>query len=95
VALVQTYVKVGGRWSYLYRAIDQHGQVIDVLVSTRRNADAARAFFSRALRVGPAPVQVTTDRAPVHPRVLDEVVRALVTSLSGMRTIAPKLITGG
>jgi transposase, IS6 family len=70
----ETYVKVGGRWSYLYRAIDQHGQVIDVLVSTRRNADAARAFFSRALRVGPAPVQVTTDRAPVHPRVLDEVV---------------------
>jgi len=70
----ETYVKVGGRWSYLYRAIDQHGQVIDVLVSTRRNADAARTFFSRALRVGPAPVEVTTDRAPVHPRVLDEVV---------------------
>jgi transposase, IS6 family len=70
----ETYVKVGGRWSYLYRAIDQHGQVIDVLVSTRRNADAARAFFSRALRVGPAPVEVTTDRAPVYPRVLDEVV---------------------
>jgi transposase, IS6 family len=70
----ETYVKVGGRWSYLYRAIDQHGQVIDVLVSTRRNADAARAFFSRALHVGPAPVEVTTDRAPVYPRVLDEVV---------------------
>ena len=78
----EIYVKVGGRWSYLYRAINQHGQVIDVLVSTRRNADAARTFFSRALRVGPAPVQVTTDRAPVHPRVLDEVVRALLTSLS-------------
>ena len=70
----ETYVKVGGRRSYLYRAIDQHGQVIDVLVSTRRNADAARAFFSRALRVGAAPVQVTTDRAPAYPRVLDEVV---------------------
>ena len=38
----ETYVKIAGRWHYLYRAVDQHGQVIDVLVSTRRNADAAR-----------------------------------------------------
>jgi transposase-like protein len=33
-----TYVKVAGRWTYLYRAIDQHGQVIGVLVSQRRDA---------------------------------------------------------
>jgi transposase, IS6 family len=72
----ETYVKVAGRWSYLYRAIDQHGQVIDVLVSTRRDAAAARHFFTRALRCGPAPVEVVTDRAPVYPRVLDELVPA-------------------
>jgi transposase, IS6 family len=70
----ETYVKVAGRWMYLYRAVDQHGQVIDVLVSARRNAEAARAFFARALQRGPAPVEVTTDRAPVYPRVLDEAV---------------------
>jgi len=63
-----TYVKVAGRWSYLYRAVDQHGQVIDVLVSARRNADAARLFFTRALRNAVAPVEVTTDKAPVYPR---------------------------
>jgi transposase InsO family protein len=51
----ETYVKVAGGWTYLYRAVDQHGQVIDVLVSTRRNAAAAQAFFARALRYGPAP----------------------------------------
>ncbi|MGI8679756.1 MAG: DDE-type integrase/transposase/recombinase [Jatrophihabitans sp.] len=51
--------------SYLYRAADQHGQVIDVLVSTRRDA-AARNFFTRAVRVGPRPVEVTTDRVSVH-----------------------------
>jgi IS6 family transposase len=72
----ETYVKVAGRWTYLYRAIDQHGQVIDVLVSERRDARAARAFFARALRSGPAPVEVTTDRAPVYPRVIDELVPA-------------------
>ena len=38
--------KVSGRWRYVYRAIDQHGQVIDVLLSTRRDAMAARRFFT-------------------------------------------------
>ena len=70
--LEETYVKVAGRWTYLYRAVDQHGQVIDVLASRRRDAVAARAFFARALQLGPAPVEVTTDRAPVYPRVVDE-----------------------
>jgi transposase, IS6 family len=70
----ETYVKVAGRWTYLYRAVDQHGQVIDVLVSQRRDAAAARTFFARALAVGPSPVEVTTDQAPVYPRVVDELV---------------------
>lgn len=67
----ETYVKVAGRWTYLYRAVDQHGQIIDVLVSTRRDAGAARQFFARALRFGPSPVEVTTDRAPVYPRLIE------------------------
>jgi DDE domain len=42
-----TYVKVAGRWRYLYRAIDQSGQVIDVFVPPRRDGTAARRFFKR------------------------------------------------
>jgi IS6 family transposase len=42
----ETYVKVGGRWRYVYRAIDQFGQVIDVYVSPRRDATAAHRFLS-------------------------------------------------
>jgi IS6 family transposase len=72
----ETYVKVASRWTYLYRAVDQRGQVIDVLVSTRRNAPAARAFFARALRLGPVPVEVVTDRAPVYPRLLNDLMPA-------------------
>jgi len=64
-------VNVAARWTYLYRAVDQHGQVIDVLLCTRRNAKAARAFFTRALTLATTPVAVT-DRAPVHPRVVDK-----------------------
>ncbi|HZC52644.1 MAG TPA: IS6 family transposase [Mycobacterium sp.] len=68
----ETYVKVSGAWAYLYRAVDQYGQVIDVLVSTRRDAAAAQTFFARALRFGPSPVEVTTDRAPDYPRIVDD-----------------------
>ena len=70
----ETYLKAAGKWAYLYRAVDQHGQVIDVLVPARRDLAAARRFFIRALRIGTVPVEVTTDRAPVYPRVLDELV---------------------
>jgi len=41
----ETYVKVAGRWVYLYRAIDQYGQVIDVLVSEKRDLAATRRFL--------------------------------------------------
>jgi IS6 family transposase len=45
----ETYVKVNGVWRYMYRAVDQLRQVIDVLISPRRDAEAARRFFQRAL----------------------------------------------
>ena len=68
----ETYVKIAGRWCYLYRAIDQFGQVIEVLASEKRDLAAARRFFTAALSHGRRPVQVTTDRAAAYPRVLDE-----------------------
>jgi IS6 family transposase len=72
----ETYVKVCGRWTYRYRAVDQRGQVIDVMLSNRRDLAAARAFFDGARAVGARPVEVTTNRAPPYPRVLDEYVPA-------------------
>jgi transposase-like protein len=49
----ETYAKIAGRWVYLYRAIDQFGQVIDVLVAEKRDLAATRRFFTRALQVIP------------------------------------------
>jgi IS6 family transposase len=72
----ETYIKVGGRWCYLYRAIDQFGQVIDVLATDKRDAAAARRFFTRALRHTPRPVEVTTDKAAAYPGVLEELLPA-------------------
>ena len=62
-------------WRYVYRAIDQHGQVIDVLVSARRDAATARRFFHRALTtLKVTPSEVVTDAAPIYPAVLEELI---------------------
>ena len=59
----ETYVRVAGVWRYVYRAVDQRGQVIDIYLSTRRNAKAARTFFQRAITAHGAPASVVTDKA--------------------------------
>jgi len=75
----ETYVRVGGTWRYLFRAIDQFGQVIDVFLSPRRNREAARRFFDRAVgRTLISPVEITTDRYRVYPRVIDELLLAAI-----------------
>jgi transposase-like protein len=76
-AVVSALFGVAGRWVYLYRAIDQFGQVIDVLVSDKRDLGATRRFFTRALEHGTRPTEVSTDRAPAYPRVLDDVLPAV------------------
>jgi len=69
----ETYVKVAGRWRYVSRAIDQFGQVIDVFVSSPRDATAARRFYQQAIATAATiPVEVVTDRAAAYPAVLDE-----------------------
>ena len=72
----ETYVKVSGVWSYVYRAVDQHGQVIDVYVSQRRDIASARMFFTVALAVHGNPGEVITDRAPALANVIEELLPA-------------------
>jgi transposase-like protein len=73
----ETYVKIAGQWRYVYRAIDQFGQVIDVFVSPRRDTAAARRFFERAIgSTKVRPSEVVTDHAAVYPKVLDDSVAA-------------------
>ena len=72
----ETYVKVNGVWRYVYRAVDQKGQVIDVFVFNRRDIDAARRFFSSSLTAHGEPVEVVTDKAPALARAIDELIPA-------------------
>jgi len=69
----ETFVRVDGRWRYRYRAIDREGNLVDALLSERRDMDAAQRFFAQALEiVGHAPAQVTTDGHDAYPRALRE-----------------------
>jgi len=92
----ETYVKIGGSWRYVYRAIDQHGQVIDVLVSPRRDTAAARRLFTRALQtVKVKPAEVVTDAAPVYPKVLDELIPAAWHHVERFANIRSRPIMAG
>ena len=67
----ETYLKVQGRWCYLYRAIDRNGNLVDVLFSEHRDMAAAQAFFRSAKAVtGVTPDRVTTDGHDSYPRAI-------------------------
>src|SRR5918912_640533 len=69
----ETYLRVGGSWRYLYRAIDQFGHVVDVLLSPERYGGAARRFFVKALATAQSsPLEVITDKAASYVGVMDE-----------------------
>jgi transposase-like protein len=67
----ETYLKVGGRWAYLYRAIDRDGNLVDTMLSEHRDMAAAQAFFRSAKSAtGQVPDQVTTDGHGSYPRAI-------------------------
>jgi len=67
----ETYLKVQGRWCYLYRAIDRSGALVDVMFSEHRDMAAAKAFFRSAKAVtGVTPDRVTTDGHDSYPRAI-------------------------
>ena len=69
----ETYVKVRGKWSYLYRAIDRDGNLVDSMLSATRDMAAAQRFFRSAQSVtNTMPTQVTTDGHDSYPRAIRE-----------------------
>lgn len=68
----ETYVRVKGVWTYLYRAVDAAGQTIDFMLSRRRDTLAAKKFFEKALRSPHTefPEALVVDRASAYPKAL-------------------------
>ena len=71
--LDETYVKVNGKWAYLYRAVDSRGCTVDFYLSSRRNTKAAYRFMGKLLKNtkrGQIPRLINTDKAPTYGRAL-------------------------
>lgn len=71
----ETYIRVGGRWCYLWRAVDQFGQLIDFRLTAWRNAKSARAFLQQARETVRLyhPLTVVTDKAHSYAKVIGEI----------------------
>jgi transposase-like protein len=68
----ETYVRVGGRWRYLFRAVDKHGRLIDSMLSDRRDTGAAYRFLRKALKTMSdyPPSSITTDKLASYPKAI-------------------------
>ncbi|EAQ24841.1 transposase IS2020, hypothetical [Roseovarius sp. 217] len=55
--------RVRGKWTYLYRAVDQDGQTLDFMLSKRRDTAAARRFFMRAIGTNGVPDRIANDKS--------------------------------
>ena len=67
----ETYIKLNGRWVYLYRAVDKEGGTIDFLLRSKRDALAAKAFFTKAFKENGRPDTVVIDKSGSNKAALD------------------------
>src|SRR6266699_976911 len=83
----ETYARIGGLWHYIYRAIDECGQIVDAYVSPTRDMVAARRFFEQAsASSGTTPRRVITDKAATYPPTLAAAVPGVLHRTSRYRT---------
>jgi transposase-like protein len=68
----ETYIRVRGRWTYLYRAVDRQGLTVDFLLSERRDIAAAKLFFTQAIKKHEPPQRITLDSYPATHAALSE-----------------------
>lgn len=69
----ETYIKVKGVWTYLYRAVDRDGQTLDFMLSERRDMPAARRFFKQATGANGVPDRVVIDKSGANLAGLEKV----------------------
>lgn len=73
----ETYIKVKGQWMYLYRAVDSDGNTVEFMLSQKRDAQAAKRFFRKALRARHTvpPRVINVDRNPSYPKAINKLKR--------------------
>jgi len=71
--LDETYIKVKGKWKYLYRAVDKEGNTIDFLLTSRRNEKAAKRFIKRAMKNNGVPEKITIDGSAANKTAIQSI----------------------
>jgi IS6 family transposase len=103
VRIDETYVKIRGKWRYLYRAIDKHGNPMDFLLTARRDLDAAKRFFRKMLKDEPllSPKKIGTDGANTfpstikRPSMMGTCIRTRCTMSQSISSKASRVTTSG
>src|SRR5690625_3295431 len=72
----ETYIKIKGKWSYLYRAIDAEGHTLDIWLRKQRDNHSAYAFIKRLIKQFGKPQKVITDQAPSTKVAMAKVIKA-------------------
>jgi putative transposase len=70
--LDETYVKIKGKWTYLYRAVDKEGHTIDFLLTPNRDRGAAGAFLHKAIRTQGLPEKITIDQSGANTKAIED-----------------------
>jgi putative transposase len=69
----ETYIKVKGQWTYLYRAVDKYGATIDFLLRNKRDKQAAKSFFKKAIKQHGKPEKINVDKSGANKAALDTI----------------------
>lgn len=69
----ETYIKVAGKWEYLYRAVDRAGDTVDFLLTAKRDKAAARRFLERAINLHGLPEKITIDKSGANTAAIESV----------------------
>ena len=73
----ETYIKVKGKWKYLYRAVDKYGNTIDFLLTAKRNTKAALRFLNRAIKNNGMPEKITIDGSDANNAAIESINKGL------------------
>jgi transposase-like protein len=78
----ETYIKVAGQWKYLYRAVDRAGDMVDFLLTAKRDMAAARRFLERAINLHDLPEKITIDKSGANTAAIENASLARVCGRS-------------
>ena len=73
----ETYIRVKGKWCYLYRAVDKSGATIDFLLTEKRDEIAAKRFFDKAIGFNNKPEKITVDKSGANNAALKSINKVL------------------